>query len=114
MTEKMQLTNLKKSKKCHDIKNFNSNDTNHKTEVPFILVGTKVDMRNDANEIERLRSQGQSMITTEQGNELAKKLKAVKYMECSAKTQAGLKDVFDEAVKTVLLPQKKKSRCTIV
>jgi hypothetical protein len=46
--------------------------------------------------VEKLRAQGQSPVTTEQGNELAKKLKAIKYMECSAKTQENLKDVFDE------------------
>jgi GTPase SAR1 family protein len=65
-------------------------------DVPFILVGTKCDIRAEPGEIEKLRSQGQSPITTEQGNELAKKLKAIKYMECSAKTQENLKDVFDE------------------
>jgi hypothetical protein len=31
--------------------------------------------------------------------ELATKINAFKYMECSAMTQAGLKDVFDTAVK---------------
>jgi GTPase SAR1 family protein len=67
-------------------------------EVPFILVGTKCDVRNDPGELERLRQQGQSPISTDQGHELAKKLKAIKYMECSAKTQENLKDVFDEVL----------------
>lgn len=63
-------------------------------DVPFILVGTKLDMRNDKGEVDKLRTQGQSPITTEQGTDLARKLKAIKYMECSAKTQENLKDVF--------------------
>jgi small GTP-binding protein len=83
-------------------------------DVPFILVGTKCDIRSDPSEVDKLRSQGQSPITTEQGNELARKLKATKYMECSAKTQQNLKDVFDEAVRCVLRPPKKKKGCVLI
>jgi len=84
-------------------------------DVPFILVGTKCDVRGDPTEIEKLRAQGQSPITAEQGNDLARKLKAIKYMECSAKTQENLKQVFDEAVRAVLVPsKKKKGGCTLI
>jgi len=83
-------------------------------EVPFILVGTKCDMRSNEGEIEKLRSQGQQPVTNIQGNDLANKLKAIKYMECSAKTQENLKDVFDEAVRAVLRPNKKKKPCIII
>ena len=83
-------------------------------DVPFILVGTKLDMRNDQEELDKLRAQGQSPITTEQGVDLGKKLKSIKYMECSAKTQENLKDVFDEAVRAVLRPKKKKGGCVIL
>lgn len=40
--------------------------------------------------------------------ELSKKLKAVKYLECSAYTGDNLKNVFDEAVKTVLFGSRGK------
>ena len=83
-------------------------------DTPFILVGTKCDMKNDQGEINKLREQGQSAITTEQGENLAKKLGAIKYMECSAKTQENLKEVFDEAVRSVLRPPKKKKGCAIL
>jgi len=83
-------------------------------DVPFILVGTKVDLRNDHNEVSKLSAQGQQPVTTETGNELARKLKAIKFMECSAKTQQNLKDVFDEAVRAVLRPHKKMRKCVIV
>jgi len=83
-------------------------------EVPFILVGTKMDCRNDPGEVEKLRGQSQSPVTTDQGNGLASKLKAIRYMECSAKTQENLKDVFDEAVRAVLRPKKKKKGCVML
>ena len=40
-------------------------------------------------------------IETHQGTALAEDIKAKKYMECSAKTQSGLKAVFEEAVRQV-------------
>jgi cell division control protein 42 len=64
--------------------------------VPCLIVGTQVDLREDSQVIEKLARQKQRPVTSEQGERLARELGAVKYVECSALTQKGLKNVFDE------------------
>lgn len=59
-------------------------------------MGTMVDLRDDPTVIEKLARQRQRPISFEQGERLARELGAVKYVECSALTQKGLKNVFDE------------------
>ncbi len=53
-----------------------------------------------------------------QGLQMLKEISAVKYLECSALTQKGLKTVFDEAIRAVLTPtkapRKKKSGCSVL
>ena len=63
----------------------------HKQGTPFLLVGTSIDLRNNPNEMEKLASNRLKPITTEQGKQLAKEVRAVKYVECSAVTQVRLK-----------------------
>lgn len=65
---------------------------------PFLLVGTQIDLRTDTSTLEKLNSNKQKPVTQEEGERLARELKAVKYLECSALNQIGLKAVFDEAV----------------
>ena len=67
----------------------------------MILVGTKLDLRDDPDTLAKLKSKGGWAISTEQGHQLAKRIKALKYMEASAKTGQQLKPIFDEAVKGV-------------
>lgn len=90
----------------------------HAPGVPFILVGTKTDLRRDPDTVRNLQAKRQNLISTEEGQGLAKELGAYAYLECSARTQEGLKAVFDEAIRCVLeyqnKPTKKKSKCTIL
>ena len=67
-----------------------------------ILVGTKTDLREDHNTIEKLRNQNMAPISTDQGQQLAKELGSAAYMECSALTQKGLKEIFDTAARIVV------------
>lgn len=75
---------------------------------PIILVGTKKDMKEDGKGV-----------SSEDGQRLASEIKAIKYIECSAKTQDGLKQVFDEAIRSVLkarnaAPKKQQKKCSIL
>ncbi|EFA81464.1 Rho GTPase [Heterostelium album PN500] len=71
----------------------------HAPGVPIILVGTKTDMRDDKETIDRLREKKIQPINYEQGLGKMKDIKASKYLECSALTQKGIKNVFDEGIR---------------
>ena len=70
----------------------------HCPNVPIMLVETQMDLRNDASTLEKLAKSRSKPVTQEMGERMAKELKMVKYLECSALTQKGLKDVFDDAI----------------
>ncbi|KAK1155363.1 ras-related C3 botulinum toxin substrate 2 [Acipenser oxyrinchus oxyrinchus] len=80
----------------------------HCPSTPIILVGTKLDLRDEKETIEKLKEKKTAPITYPQGLALAKEIDAVKYLECSALTQRGLKTIFDEAIRAVLSPQPTK------
>jgi Ras-related C3 botulinum toxin substrate 1 len=88
----------------------------HAPGVPIILVGTKADLRNDQSMIAQLQAKGLHVISDDEAQQRAKEIGAVKYLECSALTQEGLKTVFDEAIRAALIkPTKKKSGgCTLL
>uniref|UniRef100_A0A8C1T7X4 small monomeric GTPase n=1 Tax=Cyprinus carpio TaxID=7962 RepID=A0A8C1T7X4_CYPCA len=88
----------------------------HCPNTPIILVGTKLDLRDDKDTIERLRDKKLAPITYPQGLAMAREIGSVKYLECSALTQRGLKTVFDEAIRAVLCPppvKKRGKKCTV-
>ncbi|KAF7489077.1 Ras-related C3 botulinum toxin substrate 1 [Sarcoptes scabiei] len=84
--------------------------SNHCANTPIILVGTKLDLREDPRTLEKLKERKLHPITYPQGLGMAKEIGAVKYLECSALTQKGLKNVFDESIRAVLCPQPKPKR----
>lgn len=87
----------------------------HCPDAPILLVGTKLDLRDEANP-RATTNEDRPPITKSQGQKCAQKIKAVKYLECSALTQQGLKQVFEDAVRAVINPKplKQKKSCTIV
>ncbi len=96
---------------------------NHCPNVPFLLAGTKLDMRDDPTTIANLKARNQAPITYQQGLQMSREVGAYKYLECSAMTQRGLKNVFDEAMRSVISPSpkagggkkdKRKKKCSIL
>ena len=75
----------------------------HMPDTPFLLVGTKIDLRNE-NSLQEI-----------DGYNLAKDVGAQEYVECSALTQEKLKQVFDAAVTYIDLDHDAtKSKCCIL
>jgi Ras-related C3 botulinum toxin substrate 1 len=86
--------------------------SHHCPTTPIILVGTKLDLREDRGAVDKLRERRLNPISTVQGLQMAREIKAVKYLECSALSQVGLKQVFDEAIRAVLCPPQVKAKKT--
>jgi Ras-related C3 botulinum toxin substrate 1 len=78
-----------------------------------------MDLRDDKETMDKLKEKKLSPISYPQGLQMMKEINAVKYLECSALTQKGLKTVFDDAIRAVLQPtkdknKKKKGGCTML
>mgnify|MGYP003365667748 FL=1 len=97
--------------------------------VPIILVGCKVDLRNDGQIMEQLREVGQQPVSTADGQAVAEQIGATGYYECSAKTGFGVREVFEAATRASLMgksknngkakknsnsDKKKKRKCTLL
>lgn len=79
--------------------------SHHCPGIPILLVGTKSDLRNNDELVKKLKEQSQAPISHSQGSALARQIQALRYLECSALNQDGIKDVFVEAVRAYLNPQ---------
>jgi cell division control protein 42 len=74
--------------------------SHHCPGIPFLIVGTQTDLRDDPIILEKLAKQKMEPVGKDLGELMAKELRyisaVVKYVECSALMQRKLKDVFDE------------------
>ncbi|BBG97255.1 hypothetical protein Prudu_006315 [Prunus dulcis] len=68
----------------------------------------KVDLREDRQFL--MDYPGACTISTQQGEDLRKRIGAVAYIECSSKKQQNVKTVFDAAIKLALHPPKSKKK----
>jgi len=82
--------------------------------VPFVLVGCKRDLRNDANTIAELKKMGQKPVSYEEGQMVAMKILASSYIECSAKSRDNVKEVFETATRASLVAKKKTNGCMVL
>ncbi|KAF5921632.1 hypothetical protein HPG69_012802 [Diceros bicornis minor] len=103
--------------------------------VPIILVGNKKDLRNDEHTRRELAKMKQAWsgaglclpvaflnlgskepVKPEEGRDMANRIGAFGYMECSAKTKDGVREVFEMATRAALQARrgKKKSGCLVL
>uniref|UniRef100_A0AAX7SZ20 Ras homolog family member C n=1 Tax=Astatotilapia calliptera TaxID=8154 RepID=A0AAX7SZ20_ASTCA len=78
--------------------------------VPIILVGNKKDLRNDEHTRRELAKMKQEPVKPEEGRDMANRISAFGYLECSAKTKDGVRDVFEMATRAALQVRKRKKR----
>jgi small GTP-binding protein len=67
-----------------------------------MVVGMKTDLRSDEETLESLKKEGREPLTVEDGVRMAQRVGAIGYVECSALTSLGLKEVIDTALMAVL------------
>ena len=84
--------------------------------VPIILVGNKKDLRNDENVKRELAKMKQEPVKAEDGSSMCERIDGVAYLECSAKTKEGVREVFIRATRAALNKKKarKKGKCHIL
>uniref|UniRef100_A0A8C0S437 Ras homolog family member A n=1 Tax=Canis lupus familiaris TaxID=9615 RepID=A0A8C0S437_CANLF len=84
--------------------------------VPIILVGNKKDLRNDEHTRWELAKMKQEPVKLEEGRDMANRIGAFGYMECSAKTKDGVREVFEMATRAAMQARrgKKKSGCLVL
>ncbi|KAI4888971.1 hypothetical protein NFI96_014932 [Prochilodus magdalenae] len=78
--------------------------------VPIILVGNKKDLRNDEHTRRELAKMKQEPVKPEEGRDMANRISAFGYLECSAKTKEGVREVFEMATRAALQVRKRKKR----
>jgi len=66
----------------------------HCRDAPVVLVATKIDLRRHGGTAQ--------LVTTDDGDELARQLRVDAYVECSSKTGDGVADVFQTAAREAL------------
>ncbi|KAM0676454.1 hypothetical protein GVAV_000421 [Gurleya vavrai] len=83
----------------------------HCPNVPFIVVGTKADLRYESSVIEELVMKGLAPVDKESGQRMAKKINAIGYYECSAKEGENINHLFGAVAAFLYKDYKKKNSC---
>jgi Ras-related C3 botulinum toxin substrate 1 len=74
----------------------------HAPGVPWLIVGTKADMRHDERTVESLKEKGKEMKSEQEYRDEATRIGAAGYSECSALEQEGLQEVFENAIRCAI------------
>ena len=83
-------------------------------QTPIVVVGTKLDLRDDPDVIKELKDKKLHPVMYE-GLDMARKVGASGYFECSSRTRKGVTSLFHEAIKIGINgPLETKTPCTIM
>ena len=75
--------------------------------VPVVLVGNKIDVRKDMYaRLDLLRAP----LDPVEGVQMARKIGAVAYLECSARYNDGIKEVFETAFRAIFPIKRRMSK----
>lgn len=81
--------------------------------VPYILVACKRENQNNQQLAHQLQAVGQTMVTREEGEQLAKSIGASAFVECSSLTGQNVYEVFEAAIEYSLEPRQPRT-CSIM
>eukprot|EP00052_Salpingoeca_macrocollata_P007304 m.59060 g.59060 ORF g.59060 m.59060 type:complete len:194 (-) comp15957_c0_seq6:47-628(-) len=87
---------------------------NYSRRTPFILVGLKRDLRTDAGALAAVKARSSSMVTPDEGVNMALRVGAFGYCECSAKDRDNVSEVIATAVRASLAKKLDGSCCTLL
>ncbi|KAL9581209.1 MAG: hypothetical protein Q9212_004035 [Teloschistes hypoglaucus] len=90
--------------------------------VKLVLVALKCDLRSDEDEDENedpsQPRKSNDMIDYKEGLDVARRIQALRYLECSAKRNRGVNEAFTEAARVALSVKtgnsKSSSKCTVM
>ncbi|QLQ79444.1 hypothetical protein HG537_0C00910 [Torulaspora globosa] len=85
-------------------------DREGKDKYPMFLVGTKEDLRDDPEERARLRELNTNFVSNEEIEDAVNRCGFMGYVECSAMTQVGVRDVFEKSVATIVREPERLAR----
>ena len=105
---------------CFSVDNRNSLDSvssrwlpelkEHSLNLPYLVVATKTDLRNNPTAIQRLKDSEITFVSSEEGREVAEMVGACGYCECSALEGVGMCEVFEEATRAALKCEANKTK----
>ncbi|NXS59050.1 RHOF protein, partial [Brachypteracias leptosomus] len=105
---------------CFDVTHRNSYDNiltkwypevNHFCKgVPVLLVGCKTDLRQDQEVLSKLKEGRLETVSYQQAKAMARQIHAVSYMECSARYQENIGDIFTKACGAALSAARRGQR----
>jgi len=82
----------------------------HCPKTPILLVGTKIDLREDPATLSYLSDRKQVPVEYDEGKRKAKEMGCISYIECSSMDGNGFEKVFSDAVRSAVNPKLKKKR----